>query len=81
MVDSGGFGYEFFFVFCFMLLQIHNVKYLLDHFPKYKQIPEKQSFFLKSFSFTNILRRKIIYIETNKALIENVFLVISGKQV
>jgi hypothetical protein len=27
-------GVDFFFFFSFMLLQTHNVKYLLDHFPR-----------------------------------------------
>ena len=56
LVDSGGLRCGFVLFFCFMLLQTHNVKYLLDHFPKCKQTLEKQSFFLKSFAFANILR-------------------------
>jgi hypothetical protein len=49
------------------LLQTHNVKYLLDHFPKCKQTLEKQSFSLKSFAFANILRWRMFYVETNGA--------------
>ncbi len=47
--------------FCFTLLQTHNVKYLLDHFPRMQTNTEKQSFFLKSFTFANILHCKIFF--------------------
>ena len=34
LVDSGGFGCGFFFLFCFTLLQTHNVEYFSEHFPR-----------------------------------------------
>jgi hypothetical protein len=52
---------------CFTLLQTRNVEYFLEHFPKCKQTPEKQIFYRKSFAFTNILRWRMFYIETNGA--------------
>ena len=55
-----------FFFFHFTLL---HCKIFSDYFPKYKQTPEKQSFSLKSFTFTNILRWRMFYVETNGALI------------
>jgi hypothetical protein len=78
-VDSGGFGCGYFQLICFTLLQTHNVEYFLKHFLECKQTLEKQSFSCKSFAFTNILRWRIFYFETNGALIaphpcENVFL-------
>ena len=67
LVDSGGFGCVFFFLFCFTLLQTHNVNYFPSIFLECKQILEKQSFSLKSFTFANILRLKMFYVETNEA--------------
>ena len=69
LVDSGGFGCVFFFFFCFTLLQTHNVNYFPSIFLECKQILEKQSFSLKLFTFTNILRWRMFYIETNGALV------------
>ncbi len=46
----------------------NTVKYFSNYFPKCKQTLEKQSFSLKSFSFTNILRWRMFYVETNGAL-------------
>jgi hypothetical protein len=43
------------------------VKYFRDYFPKYKQTLKKQSFSLRSFSFANILRWRMFYVETNGA--------------
>jgi hypothetical protein len=45
-----------FVLFCFTLLQTHNVKYFLEHFPKVQTNIGKQIFSCKSFAFTNILR-------------------------
>ena len=65
LVDSGGFGCGYFLFFCFLLLQTHNIKYLSEHFPRMQTNTENQSFFLKSFTFTNILHCKIFFNETN----------------
>jgi hypothetical protein len=56
---------------CFLSFYVapNIVKYFRDYFPKCKQTLKKQSFSLKSFSFSNILRWRIFYIETNGALI------------
>jgi hypothetical protein len=50
------------------------VKYFRDYFPKCKQTLKKQLFSLRSFSFTNILRWRMFYVETNGALIKNVLM-------
>jgi hypothetical protein len=55
LVDSGGFGCEFFLLFCFTLFQTHNVKYFPKHFPRMQTNTEKKLFSLKSFAFENIL--------------------------
>jgi hypothetical protein len=34
LVDSGGLWCGYFLLICFTLLQTHNVKYFLEHFPK-----------------------------------------------
>jgi hypothetical protein len=58
-----------FLCFCFTLFQTHNVKYLLEHFPRMQTNTEKKKilFSLKSFTFKNILHCKIFYNETNEA--------------
>jgi hypothetical protein len=60
-------GVGFLLFFCFTLLQTHNVKYLLEHFPRMQTNVEKQSFSLKSFTIANILHCKIFFNETNGA--------------
>ena len=65
---GGGFAVSEFFFF-FILRCSKHCKIFSDYFPKYKQTPEKQSFSLKSFTFTNILRWRMFYVETNGALI------------
>ena len=42
---SGGFGVGF-VLFCFTLLQTHNVKYFLEHFPKVQTNIGKTNVFL-----------------------------------
>jgi hypothetical protein len=73
LVDSSGFGCGFFLLFCFTLLQTHNVEYFPKHFPRMQTNTEKKLFSLKSFAFENILQCKMFYIETNRALIRNRF--------
>ncbi len=68
LVNFGGFGCEFFSLFCFMLLQTHSVKYFLEHFRRMQTNIEKKLFSLKSFAFENILQCKMLYNETNGAL-------------
>jgi predicted PurR-regulated permease PerM len=70
-VDCGG-GFAFavvsaFFLFFSFYVAPNIVKYFRDYFPKCKQTLKKQSFSLKSFSFTNILRWRMFYVETNEA--------------
>jgi hypothetical protein len=45
----------------------NTVKYFSDYFLECNQTQEKKLFSLKSFTFANILRWKIIYSETNGA--------------
>jgi hypothetical protein len=45
LVDSGGFGCGFFLLFCFTLLQTHNVEYFLEHFPRMQTSTEKKNYF------------------------------------
>jgi hypothetical protein len=54
---------------CFLSFYVapNIVKYFRNYFPKCKQTLKKQSFFLKSFSFANILRWRMFYVETNGA--------------
>ena len=59
-----------FFFFSFYVVP-NIVKYFQKHFPKFKQTQEKQIFSCKSFAFTNILRWRIFYSETNGALVTN----------
>jgi hypothetical protein len=59
-------GFCFFSFFSFYVAP-NIVKYFRDYFLKCKQTLKKQSFSLKSFSFTNILRWRMFYVETNKA--------------
>jgi hypothetical protein len=60
-VDCGG-GYAlavgllFLIFFIFILRCFKHYKIFSDYFSKCKQILKKQSFFLKSFTFINILR-------------------------
>ena len=56
------------FLFSFYVAP-NTVKYFSDYFPKCNQTLEKQLFSLKSFTFTNILRWKMFYVETNGALV------------
>ena len=58
----------FFLIFFSFYVAPNTVKYFLEHFPEYKQTPEKQTFFCKLFAFANILRWRMFYIETNGAL-------------
>ena len=58
------------FFFFFILRCSKHCKIFSDYFPKYKQTLEKQSFSLKSFTFTNILRWRMFYVETNGAVNE-----------
>ena len=46
LVDSGGFGCGYFLFICFTLLQTHNVKYFLKHFPRVQTNIEKINVFL-----------------------------------
>ena len=67
---SGGAGVCFTCVFFFSFYVAPNiVKYFWDYFLKGKQTLKKQSFSLRSFSFANILRWRMFYVETNGALI------------
>ena len=61
---------QWFLLFLFFLFYVapNIVTYFRDYFPKCKQTLKKQSFFLKSFSFTNILRWRMFYVEINGAL-------------
>ena len=62
-------GVGFLLLFCFMLLQTHNVEYFPEYFPRMQKNIEKKLFSLKSFAFENILQCKTFYIETNGALL------------
>ncbi len=53
-----GFGFVFFYLFMFFYIELNTIKY-----------SKKKQFFLKSFTFENILHCKIFYNETNGALI------------
>ena len=54
-VDCGGvIAVSDFFSFSFYVAQ-NTVKYFSDYFPKCNQTQEKKLFFLKSFTFANIL--------------------------
>jgi hypothetical protein len=70
---GGGFAFavvsDFFFFFFFFSFYVapNTVKYFSDYFPKCNQTQEKKLFSLKSFTFANILRWKIFYVETNGA--------------
>ena len=59
-----GVGFFYFFV---SRCSKHSVKYLSKYFPRMQTNTEKQSFFLKSFTFENILHCKIFFNETNGA--------------
>jgi hypothetical protein len=65
-VDCGG-GFALCNGFLNFLFSFYVVKYFSDYFPKCNQTLEKQLFSLKSFTFTNILRWRIFYVETNEA--------------
>ena len=73
-VDCGGgfalcSGFLNFLSFFFSFYVTPNtVKYFTDYFPECNQTQEKKLFSLKSFIFANILRWKMIYSETNRAL-------------
>ncbi len=60
-------GLLFLKFFFFILRCSKHCKIFSDYFPKYKQTLEKQSVSLKLFTFTNILRWRMFYIETNGA--------------
>ena len=47
-------GVGFLLLFCFTLLQTHNVEYFPEHFPRMQTNIEKKLFSLKSFAFENI---------------------------
>jgi hypothetical protein len=66
---SGGAGGVLRVCFPSFYIASNIIKYFRDYFPKCKQTLKKQSFSLKSFSFANILRWRIFYIETNGALV------------
>ena len=66
---SGGAGVCFTCVFFSFYVAPNIVKYFQDYFPKCKQTLKKQSFSLRSFSFANILRWRMFYVETNGARI------------
>ena len=76
LAGSGGAGVCFwwcwgvFYVCVFFSFYVapNIVKYFRDYFPKCKQTLKKQSFSLRSFSFANILRWRMFYVETNGAL-------------
>ena len=59
LVDSSGFGWGFFLLFCFTLLQTHNVEYFSKYFPIMQTNTEKKLFSPKSFAFENILQYKM----------------------
>ena len=62
-------GLLFLIFFFFSILRCSkHCKIFSDYFPKCKQTLEKQSFSLKSFTFINILRWRMFYVETNGAL-------------
>ena len=63
-----GFHLQWFLLFFFFSFYVipNIVKYFWDYFPKCKQTLKKQSFSLKSFSFTNILRWRIFYVKTTE---------------
>jgi hypothetical protein len=69
--------YIYYYIFSFYVVS-NIVKYFLDYFPECNQTQKyiyiiiynnnnKKIIFLKSFTFANILRWKIIYSETNGA--------------
>ena len=45
LVDSGGFRCGFLLLFCFTLLQTHNVEYFLEYFPRMQINTEKKIIF------------------------------------
>jgi hypothetical protein len=58
VVCGGGFAFAVVSDFSFFSFYVaSNIgKYFLDYFPKCNQTQEKKLFFLKSFTFANILR-------------------------
>jgi hypothetical protein len=61
------FAVGFLIFFFFILRCSKHYKIFSDYFPECNQTQEKNLFSLKSFTFTNILRWKMIYSETNGA--------------
>jgi hypothetical protein len=65
VVAGGGYGWALLglwwlkdivgFSFCFFYVASNTIKYFSEHFPECNQTRKKKLFFLKSFTFANIL--------------------------